>query len=85
MKHHPILDVRGIGLMNAVEFNDTVPAGFAFAVVQTCVSNGLLVLNAGVNEALRFIPALTISEQEVDTALKILDQSIGQTLAKYKK
>lgn len=82
---YPILDVRGLGLMNAVEFKDEVGVGFAGALTKNCVENGLLVLSAGVHEALRFVPALTISAEEVDQALAILDKSIGQTLEQRRK
>jgi len=70
-----IINVRGIGLMLAIEFN--AKAGTASAIAKAAEDKGLLLLTAGIHECLRLIPALTISEAEVNTALSILDSSIS--------
>ena len=72
---YPIIDVRGRGLMLAVEFGaagggslDAAP-GTAAAVAYAAGRRGLMVMTAGAREALRFLPPLIISEAEVEEAL----------------
>ena len=76
-----VTDVRGPGLMVAVEFGGPgVPAGFAGAVSAACVSRGLLVLTTSAFEVLRFIPPLTVSEAECDTALAIFTAALDEVV-----
>jgi len=72
---HPSLvrDVRGRGLMIGVEFDTTEHAE---AVQWACFQAGLLVLEAG-RTTLRLSPALTVSEDEMATALRILARAVG--------
>eukprot|EP00695_Tsukubamonas_globosa_P000853 TRINITY_DN1786_c0_g1_i1.p1 TRINITY_DN1786_c0_g1~~TRINITY_DN1786_c0_g1_i1.p1 ORF type:complete len:161 (-),score=41.26 TRINITY_DN1786_c0_g1_i1:92-574(-) len=75
-------DVRGLGLMVGVEFNDKkMPYGIASQVSKQCLSNGMLVLTASIYDTLRIIPPLNVSEDEVKQGLSILDKSIGEVLA----
>jgi len=70
-----ITDVRGRGLLVAMEFSNDV----AGSVVTACLDKGLLVNRLKPN-ALRFMPPLIIGNDEVDEALGILDtvlSSIG--------
>ena len=62
-----ITDVRGRGLLVALEFNRDI----AQSVVMACLSRGLL-LNRLKPDALRFMPPLIIGSGEVDEALGIL-------------
>jgi 4-aminobutyrate aminotransferase len=62
-----VRDVRGAGLMVAVEFATHEVAN---AVQQAAFEAGLLVLECG-EAALRFSPPLIVSAEEVDTALGI--------------
>ena len=70
-----IIDVRGRGLMLAVEVGGggprglDAPPGTATAVARAAGGRGLMVMTAGAREALRFLPPLTISEAEVEEAL----------------
>ncbi len=66
-----ITDVRGVGLLQAIEFSDDI----ARPVVLACLGGGLLVNKLKPN-ALRFMPPLIINRQEVDEALDILDKSL---------
>jgi acetylornithine/N-succinyldiaminopimelate aminotransferase len=66
-----ITDVRGLGLLQAIEFSDDI----ARPVVLACLDGGLLVNKLKPN-ALRFMPPLIINRQEVDEALDILDKSL---------
>ncbi len=71
-----ITDIRGRGLLVAMEFNSDI----AQQLVMACLERGLLV-NKVKPSALRFMPALIITKKEVDEAIDILDKalaSIGQ-------
>ena len=62
-----ITDVRGRGLLIALEFSDEI----AQDVVMACVNKGLLVNKVKPN-AIRLMPPLIITENEVDEAAGIL-------------
>jgi hypothetical protein len=47
-------------------------------VVKAAGERGLLLLTAGARETIRFLPALTVSEAEIDEALSILDASLDE-------
>jgi len=66
-----ITDVRGRGLLVAIEFSSDI-AGAALAA---CLDRGLLVNQLKPN-ALRFMPPLIIGKDEVDEALGILDEAL---------
>jgi predicted acetylornithine/succinylornithine family transaminase len=68
-KYQVINDVRGCGLLVAVEFNQDC----AQSVLMACLDEGLLVNRLKPN-ALRFMPPLNIDKGEVDEALGILDK-----------
>ncbi len=72
-----IADVRGLGLMVAVEFNredsQEPDAGFTNAVLQKALERGLILLTCGIHgNVIRFLPPLTIQNDVFDEALNIL-------------
>ena len=68
-KKYPIItDVRGRGLLLAIEFKSEVGQ----EVLNGCLAKGLLVNRVKPN-AIRLIPPLIISEKEADRAIDILD------------
>lgn len=67
-----ITDVRGRGLLLAVEFSSDI----ARSMVMACLERGLLVNQLKPN-ALRFMPPLIIGNGEVDEALGILDKALS--------
>jgi len=67
-----ITDVRGRGLLLAVEFSSDI----ARSVVMACLEGGLLVNQLKPN-ALRFMPPLIIGNREVDEALGILYKALS--------
>jgi 4-aminobutyrate aminotransferase len=69
-----IRDVRGKGLMLGVEF-DT--AEHAEEVQWACFELGLLVLECG-RSSVRMSPALTVSEAEMATALRLFGQAVAR-------
>ncbi len=71
-KYPFITDVRGLGLLLAIEFSSDISQ----SVLLACHERGLLVNQLKPN-ALRFIPPLIISNDEVDEALDILDKALA--------
>ena len=71
--HKEITDVRGLGLMLAVEFKTAEQAG---ALVQAAFERGLLLLTAG-TRAVRICPPLVIDRDEAATALEIISSALG--------
>ena len=67
-----ISDVRGIGLLAAIEF--TTP-DHAARTVQRCFERGLLTLTAG-TRSVRICPPLLLTTEEADTGLEILAQAL---------
>ena len=65
-----IAEVRGLGMMlGAVPEKST-----AAALASACVKEGLLILTA--KTALRLLPPLTITREEMDKGLAILELSL---------
>jgi acetylornithine/N-succinyldiaminopimelate aminotransferase len=67
-----VTDVRGRGLLVAMEFNSDI----AQPLLMACLESGLLVNQVKPN-ALRFMPPLIIGNKEVDEALGILDKALA--------
>jgi len=66
---HPIVtEIRGKGLLWAIEFDRDV----AEEAVRLCLEEGLLANNVKPT-ALRLMPPLTVSEEELDRAVEIID------------
>jgi len=63
-------EVKGDGLLLGLSANINVAP-----IVNKCIENGLLILMAG-PQVLRFLPALNISEPEIEEGLNILNKSI---------
>ncbi len=71
-----ITDVRGCGLLVALEFGSDI----AESVLMACLDKGLLV-NKLKPDALRFMPPLIIGNKEVDEALGILDGVLSSVVS----
>jgi 4-aminobutyrate aminotransferase/(S)-3-amino-2-methylpropionate transaminase len=73
-------DVRGLGLMIGVELVDPQGKPDASAVQRVrdeCLEQGVVVLSCGTDgNVLRLIPALTISEDELDEGLSAIEAAI---------
>jgi 4-aminobutyrate aminotransferase len=75
------MQVRGLGLMVACEFNSAqVPKGLAGAISAGCLERGMLLLPTGIFETLRFVPGLVVTEAEVEEALQIFEGALEQQL-----
>lgn len=63
-----VLDVRGMGLLLAVELvHDALP------VVNACIERGLLIGTAGAGNVLRFSPPLIVEEKDIDVLVSVLE------------
>jgi acetylornithine/N-succinyldiaminopimelate aminotransferase len=71
-KYPFITEVRGVGLLVAVEFDSEI----AQDVLMACLEKGLLV-NRVKPKAIRLVPPLIIGNQEVDRAIGILDRALS--------
>eukprot|EP01025_Chloroclados_australasicus_P031559 TRINITY_DN3187_c1_g1_i3.p2 TRINITY_DN3187_c1_g1~~TRINITY_DN3187_c1_g1_i3.p2 ORF type:complete len:275 (+),score=29.48 TRINITY_DN3187_c1_g1_i3:233-1057(+) len=71
-----ITDVRGRGLMVAVEFKG--PKGFANLVTKCALKRQTLMLTAGAKEVVRFLPPLNISQEEVQASLDVFEASLKE-------
>ncbi|TRW95074.1 4-aminobutyrate--2-oxoglutarate transaminase [Paracoccus sp. M683] len=76
-----IIDIRGPGFMNAVEFNlagtDKPNPDFANRVREEALKRNLILLTCGVyGNVIRFLAPLTIQDAVFDEALDILDESV---------
>lgn len=71
-QHACITDVRGMGLLWAVEFSTEI----AGAVIAACNEAGLL-LNPVRPQTIRFMPPLTVSQAEIDEAIAKFDNVLS--------
>jgi 4-aminobutyrate aminotransferase len=72
-----VVDVRGKGLMLALEFADRDDRE---AVIGACLKRGLLVLACGY-KTLRILPPLDVTEREIDLGADILLDAIDEVVA----
>jgi 4-aminobutyrate aminotransferase len=71
-----VRDVRGIGLMVGVEL---VGKAVTEAVCAACLEAGVIVLSCGPDEnVLRLVPALTISDDELERGLSVLVACVSE-------
>jgi 2,2-dialkylglycine decarboxylase (pyruvate) len=83
-RHEGIGDVRGVGLMLGVDLvsdreTREPDSRYGSAVTERCIELGLnvnIVKFAGLGSVLRIAPPLTISAQDIDLGLEILDRAL---------
>lgn len=81
-ERNPVIgEVRGKGLMVAAEFVTPTgrPNGAAVAkVIERSLANNVLLLNAGTSDqAIRIIPPLNVSSDEIDGFLGVFEDAVG--------
>ncbi len=75
-------DVRGLGAMQAIEFNKNndplqPDAETVSAVIKNCLQRGLLLISAGTNKnVIRILSPLVISNQTLNEGLDIIEQEL---------
>ena len=89
-----ILDVRGSGLMVAVEFTspnspgakfDSVskadsPQALSSRIVKRCIEKGLLILTTSAYETVRFIPPLNVSKEDLKKGTAIFAEAVKEVV-----
>jgi len=84
-KGHPLIgDVRGVGMMVAVEMvmdrktKEPAPDA-AHHILQKCHNRGVFVNNLGgtFHNVFKFTPPLVITREQLDFALKVFDECVG--------
>jgi acetylornithine/LysW-gamma-L-lysine aminotransferase len=71
-KHKIVKEVRGLGLMLGMELRYDVRN-----IILKTMDKGVLILDAGRN-VLRFLPPLVIEKEQIDKAVAVLDEVIGE-------
>ncbi len=74
-----IKERRGVGLMQGLVFDR--PVG---EIIANSIENGLVLINAGA-DIIRFVPALVITKEHVDSMIEILRGSIEEVCKKESK
>lgn len=69
-KYDCIIERRGVGLMQGLVFEKAVGE-----IINKALEKGLLLINAGPN-IIRFLPALTVTKENIDDMIAILDSCI---------
>jgi 4-aminobutyrate aminotransferase/(S)-3-amino-2-methylpropionate transaminase len=86
-RHPQVGDLRGLGAMIAMELVTNratrEPAGtLTNDILRYCHTHGLVLLKAGLyDNVIRLLFPLTISEQELDRGLDILEEALGAVSA----
>jgi 4-aminobutyrate aminotransferase len=75
-RHASITDVRGLGLMIGIEFEQ---AETMHAVEQAAFRRGLLVLGAG-DAVIRMSPPLVFRPDQAETALQVFDDAVADVV-----
>ncbi len=78
LKYDSIRDVRGLGLMIAIESKFPIKD-----ILFDGLNNGLIMLYSG-RTILRFLPSLTLNESQVASSLQILDKLFQNSQKKVK-
>ena len=71
-KHRIIKEMRGLGLIWGVELNQE-----GAEIVNTCLKNGLII-NCTHTTVLRLMPALDVTEKQINKAIVILDKVLSE-------
>jgi ornithine--oxo-acid transaminase len=72
-----ILEVRGKGLLNAIEINDTPDSETAWNICLEFAKNGLLAKPTHGN-IIRLAPPLVINEKQIIESLEIIKNSLAK-------
>jgi len=83
-RHDVIGEVRGRGLMNAIELvsdratKEPLDGATGTNIVRRCLEQGVVILKAGTyDNVIRLLPPLTIDEGLLDEGVDVLDEAIG--------
>jgi acetylornithine/N-succinyldiaminopimelate aminotransferase len=71
-KHDCIVERRGMGLMQGLEFKMPVKD-----IIPKVLEKGLVLISAGAN-VIRFVPPLIVEKEHIDAMIVILDQVLSE-------
>lgn len=75
------LELRGIGMIWGIEFENIPVEGFADRVIEKCFEHGLIIEGAGrKNSVVKLMPPLVISEEELVEGMRIIKESARECL-----
>jgi 4-aminobutyrate aminotransferase/(S)-3-amino-2-methylpropionate transaminase len=82
-RHEVIGEVRGRGMMNAIELvadrasKEPLDGATGTRIVQRCLANGVVILKAGTfDNVIRLLPPINIDEDLLEDGLGVLDEAI---------
>jgi 4-aminobutyrate aminotransferase-like enzyme len=76
-RHATVTDVRGIGMLWAIEFDS---AGYANRIVRAGLQRGLILLQSGTEgTSITLAPPLNIEDDQLERAIDVLDRTIEET------
>lgn len=81
-KHHQIGDIRGLGAMIGIELvsnrrTKTPAPALTTAILHEALRRNLILIKAGVyDNVVRLLPPLTVTDDQVDQALRIIEESV---------
>lgn len=78
----PIEDVRAMGLMVGVQFDDSCAPGTAQMVAKAALKRNMIMLVCSKYEVMRLIPALNISKEDMDLGLSLMEESFKEVFSK---
>ena len=78
-KHSVITDVRGMGLMIGMEIGNSGASEheLCMLIVALCEDHGVHLTYTYFEPVIRFLPALTVSRQQIDQVVAVLDECIA--------
>ena len=83
-RHSIVGEVRGAGMWTAIDFtvdkktHAPLPAEHLSSMIARAMQKGLIIKLAPVRQAFEFAPALTIQKEEIDEALRIIEECITE-------
>ncbi|CAG8442857.1 9272_t:CDS:2 [Ambispora leptoticha] len=78
------VDIRGLGLMIGIEFQNA-PPGFAAAITKEALEeHNLILLTAGISEILRLIPPLNVTKEEVEDGMQRFNKTVKSVVEKWR-
>ncbi|HCW05327.1 MAG TPA: aspartate aminotransferase family protein [Clostridium sp.] len=72
-KYDYIKEIRGMGLLLGIKIKEN-PSVF----INKCIEKGLLLITAGA-DVVRFLPALNVSKEDIDSAISIMEAVIKES------
>lgn len=77
------LELRGLGLIWGIEFENIPVKGLADRVIEKCFENGLIIEGAGrKNSVVKLMPPLVIEEETLIKGMEIIKKSVIEELGK---